>query len=323
MPSTRVDGPANRLADVHPIAITRHPIVGGKWKHLLVPATAVLIEEDEIVARHERLLPRRQRRVGIAIQFRVRPLHDVERVVVEAEQHVQTMLLDALVVIGVSTTRALAAQSPTRLVHRDVMACPELRSRCQFERGSDGACATTQHRNASNSCFHPEAPICRYDRLRCTRDLVRPRFVRRQIGNTLQLLQGGSMAFHPYLFFGGNCREAFDRYKEIFGGELFIMTMKRHAVRGAGSRRQVPISSPMPRSRCGDQLSDGLGRSHVRELRTRAGHAGELRGRTTSPRPSVPSATLCRRWHRSPCRSHRRRGRRRSACASTVSAPPG
>ncbi|MEP7114901.1 MAG: VOC family protein [Ilumatobacteraceae bacterium] len=33
------------------------------------------------------------------------------------------------------------------------------------------------------------------------------------------------MAFHPYLFFGGSCREAFDRYKEIFGGELFVMTM--------------------------------------------------------------------------------------------------
>ena len=28
------------------------------------------------------------------------------------------------------------------------------------------------------------------------------------------------MAFHPYLFFGGNCREAFTRYQEIFGGEL-------------------------------------------------------------------------------------------------------
>ena len=26
------------------------------------------------------------------------------------------------------------------------------------------------------------------------------------------------MAFHPYLFFGGNCREAFTRYQEIFGG---------------------------------------------------------------------------------------------------------
>jgi PhnB protein len=34
------------------------------------------------------------------------------------------------------------------------------------------------------------------------------------------------MAFHPYLYFGGNCREAFTRYQEIFGGELFVMSMK-------------------------------------------------------------------------------------------------
>ena len=33
------------------------------------------------------------------------------------------------------------------------------------------------------------------------------------------------MAFHPYLFFGGNCREAFTRYQEIFGGDLQVMTM--------------------------------------------------------------------------------------------------
>ena len=33
------------------------------------------------------------------------------------------------------------------------------------------------------------------------------------------------MAFHPYLFFSGRCREAFTRYKEIFGGELFLMPM--------------------------------------------------------------------------------------------------
>ncbi len=32
------------------------------------------------------------------------------------------------------------------------------------------------------------------------------------------------MAFHPYLYFGGNCREAFTRYQEIFGGELILMT---------------------------------------------------------------------------------------------------
>jgi PhnB protein len=33
-------------------------------------------------------------------------------------------------------------------------------------------------------------------------------------------------AFYPYLFFGGNCREAFTRYEEIFGGELFLMSMR-------------------------------------------------------------------------------------------------
>ncbi len=32
------------------------------------------------------------------------------------------------------------------------------------------------------------------------------------------------MAFYPYLFFGGNCREAFTRYQEIFGGELRLLT---------------------------------------------------------------------------------------------------
>jgi PhnB protein len=34
------------------------------------------------------------------------------------------------------------------------------------------------------------------------------------------------MAFRPYLFFGGNCREAFARYQEIFGGEPTLLTMK-------------------------------------------------------------------------------------------------
>jgi PhnB protein len=31
------------------------------------------------------------------------------------------------------------------------------------------------------------------------------------------------MAFHPYLFFSGNCAEAFTRYQEIFGGELELL----------------------------------------------------------------------------------------------------
>ncbi|MBV8949431.1 MAG: VOC family protein [Actinobacteria bacterium] len=33
------------------------------------------------------------------------------------------------------------------------------------------------------------------------------------------------MAFRPYLAFAGNCREAFTRYQEIFGGELVLLSM--------------------------------------------------------------------------------------------------
>src|SRR5882762_11829988 len=43
------------------------------------------------------------------------------------------------------------------------------------------------------------------------------------------------MAFHPYLYFGGNCREAFTRYQEIFGGELVLLAMK-----------DVPAGEPVP-----------------------------------------------------------------------------
>lgn len=34
------------------------------------------------------------------------------------------------------------------------------------------------------------------------------------------------MPFHPYLMFGGNCREAFTYYQGVFGGELTLLTMK-------------------------------------------------------------------------------------------------
>lgn len=32
------------------------------------------------------------------------------------------------------------------------------------------------------------------------------------------------MSFHPYLFFSGDCAEAFKRYQQVLGGELQIMT---------------------------------------------------------------------------------------------------
>lgn len=43
------------------------------------------------------------------------------------------------------------------------------------------------------------------------------------------------MGFHPYLFFGRNCREAFTRYQEIFGGELTLIAMK-----------DMPSDEPVP-----------------------------------------------------------------------------
>jgi PhnB protein len=33
-----------------------------------------------------------------------------------------------------------------------------------------------------------------------------------------------SLKLHPYLFFGGSCREAMEFYKSIFGGELMLST---------------------------------------------------------------------------------------------------
>ena len=33
------------------------------------------------------------------------------------------------------------------------------------------------------------------------------------------------MAFRPYLAFAGNCRDAFTRYQEVFGGELVLLRM--------------------------------------------------------------------------------------------------
>lgn len=43
------------------------------------------------------------------------------------------------------------------------------------------------------------------------------------------------MAFYPYLFFGGNCREAFTNYQQIFGGELVLIAMK-----------DMPSEQPVP-----------------------------------------------------------------------------
>ena len=47
------------------------------------------------------------------------------------------------------------------------------------------------------------------------------------------------MTFNPYLFFSGNCRDAFTRYQEILGGELFLMPMSE-----VPDGTEVPEGSP-------------------------------------------------------------------------------
>jgi PhnB protein len=56
------------------------------------------------------------------------------------------------------------------------------------------------------------------------------------------------MAFRPYLAFAGNCREAFNRYQEIFGGELMLLTWATcPPTPGLPLPGQTPMRSCTPR----------------------------------------------------------------------------
>ncbi len=48
-----------------------------------------------------------------------------------------------------------------------------------------------------------------------------------------------SLSIVPYLFFKGNCKEAMEFYKDVFGGELTIQTMAE-----ASADMQVPGAKP-------------------------------------------------------------------------------
>src|SRR3712207_3259885 len=49
------------------------------------------------------------------------------------------------------------------------------------------------------------------------------------------------MAFHPYLNFGGTCREAFTRYQEIFGGDLVLLPMSDMPAEAAVPAEQADL----------------------------------------------------------------------------------
>ena len=63
------------------------------------------------------------------------------------------------------------------------------------------------------------------------------------------------MPFHPYVFFSkGQCAEAFRRYREIFGGELQVMT-NADAPEGVDP---MPGASPEQVMHASIQLGEGF-----------------------------------------------------------------
>ena len=62
------------------------------------------------------------------------------------------------------------------------------------------------------------------------------------------------MSVHPYLFFSGDCAEAFTRYQEVFGGDLQIMT---HADLPEGAE-PMPGAEPHHVMHASLTIGDGL-----------------------------------------------------------------
>jgi hypothetical protein len=80
------------------------------------------LAERHLVLRLERVLPGLERVVGLLHPLAVRRAHQRERVVVEAHERVQAVLLDALADEVVAPRRALAAEPPALLVDRHLEA---------------------------------------------------------------------------------------------------------------------------------------------------------------------------------------------------------
>ncbi len=128
------------------------------------------------------------------------------------------------------------------------------------------------------------------------------------------------MAFHPYLFFGGNCREAFTRYHEIFGGELVLLAMK-----------DMPSDQPVPADQA-DLIMHAALKCDDGVLMASDDPTTDSFGPVQGMQVNYATADVDEAKRvfealagagRSRCRSARPSGRPCSACASTGSGRPG
>ena len=149
-----------------------------------VLAVRELLREHDVVVRLERVLPRRERRARRAPEQAVRLAQHAKRVLVEPEQDVQPVLLDALLVVGVSPRGALAAEPPAELVDGDLVVVLPVVDVGDLERCRQRAHPTAQDRDPllphePRSIASLVASVGRRGRLRATcvrgRDRARAR----------------------------------------------------------------------------------------------------------------------------------------------------
>ena len=129
------------------------------------------------------------------------------------------------------------------------------------------------------------------------------------------------MPFTPYLFFTGNCREAFTRYHEIFGGDLTLLTMNDVP---AGDEPPAEMGDMVIHAalKVGDELLMASDDPTTDQPRSEGGHHGQRQpGRPGRGQAGVRRAG--RRWRGPSGTDARRSSRRRTACASTASASRG
>ena len=131
------------------------------------------------------------------------------------------------------------------------------------------------------------------------------------------------MALSTYLTFDGNCREAFEFYRSVFGGEYQVFTTFGEGPDDMGvgedeKDRVMHVSLPVGDSvLMGSDSSPQFGPPHQLGNNFSISVAAESRSTRTCSTPG------CRRvaWRR--CRWKRRSGAPTSGCAPTVSASTG
>ena len=111
-----------RGGDDAPVA--RKPFRPGEGDLPRVPATADQLLEDHVVVALERIRPGGQRRAGNPPELCVAVAEQAARILVEAEEQMEAMLLDAIGLRGVAATRPLPSEPPAHLVDDHVERVP-------------------------------------------------------------------------------------------------------------------------------------------------------------------------------------------------------